>query len=66
MQHASDPSLDILPNTVRSLPNIVRFSLPRKRSTGGATKTPTQSAISTMSFGITLKNTLIIFIGKVV
>ncbi len=33
MQHASDPSLDILPNTVRTLPNIVRFSLPRKRST---------------------------------
>ncbi len=32
MQHASDPSLDILPNTVRSLPNIVRFSLQRKRS----------------------------------
>ena len=33
MQSNSDPSLDILPNTVRTLPNTVRFSEPRKRST---------------------------------
>ena len=32
-QHASDVSLDILPNTVRTLPNTVSFSLSTNRST---------------------------------
>ena len=33
MQCDSNQSLNILPNTVRTLPNTVRFSEPRKRST---------------------------------
>ena len=46
-----------LPKTVRTLPNIVRFSLPTNRSTRLTTQTLFKLAILTMTFGKALKNT---------
>ncbi|HZL24608.1 MAG TPA: hypothetical protein VFC05_14890 [Nitrososphaeraceae archaeon] len=53
---------DILPKTVRTLPNMVSFSLPMNRSTRLSYQDSNQNYNLDMTFGLVLNNTLKIII----